>query len=418
MRLLCVSFGIRRHYAHAAPPWERMGSRRLATSLSLRALPFLAAVAGVAAGCRPRTSENRSHEGVPSGLDPVRLTALTDAIQRYPSWNIHSVLVERRGRLVYEEYFRGEDEIWGEARLVRQFGPDSLHDVRSVSKSVISALIGIAVADGAIRSIDDPILDYLPQLADLRTPARNAITIRHALTMTAGLAWNEDLPVTDPNNDEVRMTGATQPIRYVFEHPIVDRPGHTWTYSGGLVQVLAAVLEASTKTPLRAYADEKLFAPLGITHYEWRGDLRGMPAAASGLRLRARDMVKLGSLFLHDGRWNGQQIVPAHWVQRSTAASLLLRGGRSAYGMHGYGFLWWHTCYQTALGTLEAITALGNGQQRIFILPQLDAVVALQAGRYSDGRASGLAERILLEYLLPAFWLEEMATPPGCRDAT
>jgi CubicO group peptidase (beta-lactamase class C family) len=145
-----------------------------------------------------------------------------------------------------------------------------------------------------------------------------------------------------------------------------------------------------------------LFQPLGIEDVDWDGDLKGMPSAASGLRLRARDLAKFGSLYVHDGRWRDHQIVPAGWVDKSTRRHIAVRHPVSAYGSHGYGYQWWHTCYRTGFGTFEASVAAGRGQQRIYVLPTLSMVVTVLAGLYNDPRAEWLPERLLIEHILPA----------------
>jgi CubicO group peptidase (beta-lactamase class C family) len=127
-----------------------------------------------------------------------------------------------------------------------------------------------------------------------------------------------------------------------------------------------------------------------------------LPAAASGLRLRPRDLAKFGSLYLHDGQWNGRQVVPADWVHESTRWQIALATPVSAYGTHGYGYLWWHTSYRTAVGTLEVPLASGNGEQKIFVVPELHIVVTMLAGRYNDPTATGLPSRLLLEQIVPA----------------
>ena len=230
---------------------------------------------------------------------------MTGSIRSHPEHNVHAVLIERDGRLIYEEYFSGKDERRGQPLGVVTFTRDTLHDLRSVTKSVISALVGIANASGAISSLDAPLLNYFPEYSDLQVPERRRITIRHALGMSAGLEWNEDLPYTDPNNDEIVMDRSPDPVRYVLSRPIVAAPGSTWRYSGGTTEVLGAILQRATKQSLTAYARTALFAPLGITKFEWIGS-REVPSAASGLRLRPRDLAKFGSLYLHDGQWNGR----------------------------------------------------------------------------------------------------------------
>jgi len=211
------------------------------------------------------------------------------------------------------------------------------------------------------------------------------------------------------------MTRSSDPARFVLSRRLVTDPGSRWQYNGGLTQLLGALLQRATGRPLRDYARTVLFEPLGIRDFEWLGDLGGVPAAASGLRLRPRDLAKFGSLYLHAGGWRGRQIVPADWVAESSRRQVLLPNPISAYGTHGYSYHWWHNCYQTAWGTIESPTAVGNGQQRIYVIPQLQLVVTILAGRYNDATAGRMTERLLLEHILPAA-LESRLVPPPPHD--
>ena len=169
-------------------------------------------------------------------------------------------------------------------------------------------------------------LDFFPELKDLQVPERRAITIRHALMMASGLRWHEDVPYTDPTNDEIVMTRSADPMGYVLSRPIAAPPGTVWRYNGGTTQVLGTIVQRATKQRLDDYARAVLFSPLGITDVEWLGNLAGVPSAASGLRLRPRDLAKFGSLYLHEGKWNGRQVIPADWVKESTQRRLNLPG--------------------------------------------------------------------------------------------
>jgi CubicO group peptidase (beta-lactamase class C family) len=330
------------------------------------------------------------------GIDRQRLEQMTDAIRSHPEYNVHAVLIEHDGRLVYEEYFSGPDERRGQPLGVVKFTRDTLHDLRSVTKSVVSALVGIAAGSGAIRSLDAPLLDYFPEYKDLHVAERRRITIRHALSMSTGLEWNEDIPYTDPKNDEIVMDRSPDPLRYVLERPIAAAPGTVWNYNGGTTEVLGAILERATKRSLVDYAREMLFSPLGITQFEWIG-ARGRPSPASGLRLRPRDLAKFGSLYLHDGEWNGRRVIPREWVHESTRRQLTFpkRADR------GYAYQWWHSCYTTPSGVIDVPTAVGNGMQRIFLLRAQRTVVTALAGRYNDF-SSNPPERLLLEFIVPA----------------
>jgi CubicO group peptidase (beta-lactamase class C family) len=342
------------------------------------------------------------------GLDQLRIEQITDAIRRNPYWNLHAVLIEREGRLVYEEYFAGEDQRWGTPLGRVVFNRETKHDLRSVTKSVVSALLGIALHSGAIRSLDSPIVEYFPEYKELQTPERVPITIRHALSMTGGLEWNEDLPYTDPRNREIAMTRSEDPIRYVLSQRIVAKPGVEWRYNGGFTQLLAAVIQRTTGTSLKEYAQKMLFDPLGITDVEWVGDLAGLPAAASGLRLRPRDLAKFGSLYLHQGRWSHRQVLPAEWVKESTRRHTTFPNQAS----RGYAYQWWHTCYATPSGLVESKTAVGNGGQRVFVLPELKSVVTVLAGRYNDFSIAPW-EQILTQYIIPSFHAQPTGRCPS-----
>ena len=348
------------------------------------------------------------------GVDPARLAALTRSVRAWPELGVHAILIERSGRLIYEEYFDGFDERWGSPLGRRSMTRDSLHDLRSVTKSVVSALVGVAMRDGAIRSLDQPVIEWFPEYPELNTPERRRITLAHVLGMTSGLDWNEDVPYSDPRNDEIRMTRDPDPLRYALSRPFAANPGAEFRYNGGLTQVMAAVVSRATRTSLRDYGRTKLFEPLGITQFEWLGDLAGMPSAASGLRLRPRDLARFGSLYLHAGRWNAKQILLADWTTESTRRHFRFapRAGPDAGGEFGYAYFWWYNCYPSASGLIEARTAVGNGQQRIFVLPGLDLVVTILAGRYNDFTNAGtLGSRILREHVIPAVTAN---VRPGC----
>lgn len=339
------------------------------------------------------------------GVDSDQLASLTKSIRAWPELGVHAILIERSGGLIYEEYFDGFDEKWGQPLGRVTMTPESKHDLRSVTKSVVSALVGIAHGEGAIKSLDEPVIRWFPEYPELDTPERRRVTLLQVLSMTSGFEWNEEVPYNDPRNDEIRMTRDTQPLRYALSRPFKDNPGSEFNYNGGLTQVLAAVLERATKMSIEDYARTKLFEPLSITDVEWVGDLAGMPAAASGLRLRARDLAKFGSLFLRGGKWNERQVIPASWVELSTRRHFRFRPrtGIDAGGQFGYGYFWWYNCYTSSAGLIESRTAVGNGQQRIFVVPGLDMVVTIFAGRYNDfGTGGTLGSRILREHVIPS----------------
>jgi len=292
--------------------------------------------------------------------------------------NIHSMLVVRNGKLLFERYFRGSDEINSHPVGKVTFDADTLHNVKSVTKSVASLALGIAIDRGLIRSINEPIFSFFPELSDLRTPEKDRIQLVHALTMSMGLAWVEATPATgDDNNDEARMHTAPDPCRYVLGLPVTAPAGQEFFYNTGALTLVSAIIRKATGRPLDEFAGEALFEPLGIANAEWIR-VKGDSDAGGGLRLRPRDMAKIGRLVLTGGRWNDRQIVPKAWIETSTAPKLEATGGRF------YGYLWWLGRSLLNGREIHWTGALGRGGQSIRIVPELDLVVVVTAGHYQD----------------------------------
>jgi len=291
--------------------------------------------------------------------------------------NVHAVLVARGGKLLFERYFSGSDEVNNLRVGNVDFGVDTLHNMKSVSKSVASLAIGIAIDRGLIRGIDEPIFSFFPELSDLRTPEKDGLRLVHALTMSMGLKWVEANPDRNYDNDEVRMQLARDPCRYVLGLPMTAPAGQEFFYNTGVLQLLSAIVRKTTGRALDDFARETLFGPLGITSFEWRR-VRDDSDAGGGLRLRPRDMAKIGQLVLAGGRWNDRQIVSKTWIDASTTPRL------AATDDYSYGYLWWLRRSPLDGREICRIAALGRGGQSIRIVPELDLVVVVTAGYYQD----------------------------------
>jgi CubicO group peptidase (beta-lactamase class C family) len=283
------------------------------------------------------------------------------------SANVHSVLVARGGKLVFERYFKGSDEING--RRVESVAFDT--------KSVASLALGIAIDRGLIRSVNEPIFSFFPELSDLRSPEKDRIQLVHALTMTMGLKWVEAIPSNEDDNDEVRMHMASDPCRYVLGLPSTAPAGQEYFYNTGALTLVSAIVRKATGRPLDEFARETLFQPLGITSVEWVR-VKGDSDAGGGLRLRPRDMAKIGQLVLASGRWNDNQIVSKAWIETSTAPKIEATGGQF------YGYLWFLGRSLPNGHEVHWVGALGRGGQSIRIVPELDLVVVVTAGYYQD----------------------------------
>ena len=233
-----------------------------------------------------------------AGIDSVLINKIDTAIRNGTYPNIHSLHIVRNNKLVYENYWPGKDESWGDDLGIRIHGQDSLHDIRSISKSVVSACVGIAIQQGKIKSIDQEVFDFFPEYKKLDTGLISSLTIKHLLTMSSGLVWNEEVPYDNPQNSEIRMIRSSNPVEYVLSQPLEFQPGVSWKYNGGTTQLLAAIIEKATGKKVDQFAKEYLFQPLDIKQFEWaKYPDTDQPAAASGLRLRPRDLVKFGLLY-------------------------------------------------------------------------------------------------------------------------
>ena len=218
--------------------------------------------------------------------------------------DLHSVLVVRDQRLVLERYYEGADESWGRSLGHVAFDKNTLHDLRSVTKSVVGLLYGIALERGLVPPLDAPLMRQFPEYSDLAAdPQRAALTVEHVLTMTLGTEWNERLPYSDPANSEIMMERAEDRYRFILDRPIVAPPGSVWTYNGGCAALLGRLIARGSGQTLADFAGTALFAPLGISTFEWIQGRDGVHFAASGLRLRPRDLARVGEMVLARGRW-------------------------------------------------------------------------------------------------------------------
>jgi CubicO group peptidase (beta-lactamase class C family) len=324
--------------------------------------------------------------GALQAADAPSLLQLKARIDSAELPGIHSVLVIVGGKTVAEWYFDGADETIGPMGAVPlgrvAFAPETLHDIRSVTKSIVSILFGIAYSSGVVESLDAPVLDYFPEYADLHTPERMKVRVRDVLTMTSGLHWDErTYPYSDARNSEIAMDIADDPYRYVLAGSIDAPPGARFNYSGGDAAIAAAIVTRATKIPIETYARQKLFTPLGIARFEWSKN-NGIPRAASGLRLTTIDMAKIGTLMLNGGRWEGRQVVPESWVKAATSPHIDVEPDPKC-GLK-YGYLWWIGAGCAVTPPVPWFAAFGNGGQRIWVVPSRKLVIASTGGLYND----------------------------------
>jgi CubicO group peptidase (beta-lactamase class C family) len=272
-----------------------------------------------------------------------------------------SLLVTRHGKIVTEAYYA-------------PFAPRQRHRINSATKAVIGSLVGIALKDGLIKSLDQPVLDFLQGHESAKPDERRkAITLRHLLDMTSGIDWNEPLSNAPPWS-MLEMERSPDWVQYVLDHGMARDPGAAFDYNSGGPHLLSAVLSKVTGQSAEDYAREKLFGPLGITDFLWRRDPQGVSIGGYGLYLLPRDMATLGLFWQHDGVWQGKRLLPAGWIDAA-------RRGQVDMPFPGlrYGNLFW------SIPGKEAFMAVGFDRQLIVVLPKLDVVAAFTgAKRYSN----------------------------------
>lgn len=314
------------------------------------------------------------------GFDNSALCSLLQAVTAAPN-NLHSLLVLRHGKLVAELYKPGVDRtlygLWGTRRA---FNTETLHDMRSTSKSIVGLLYGILLARGEVPPLETPVASLYQDEQIPDADQKRAIRICDLLTMSSGLAWEEASPVhrLSGMSDELGLLWRKEPFSYVFSFPITAKPGTVFTYSGGATALLANIMTRQTGKDLRALAGDLLFHPLGITDWQWLSTLRGEPFAAAGLRLTPRDLMKIGVLLSDHGRWQGRQIVPADWIADATLTHM------SAGPRDGYGYQFWTRSVSWHGKQLKAAATVGNGGQSMVMIPGLELVIVTTAGNYGE----------------------------------
>jgi CubicO group peptidase (beta-lactamase class C family) len=320
-----------------------------------------------------------------AGFDTVSLANVVRNIANRTYPDVHGILVYRTGKLVFEEYFYG-------------YNRDRPHQMRSATKSVVSTLVGIAVDRGALTGEGERVMNRLPYANFANPdPRKDALTLRDLLTMQSGLAcddWNEASP-----GNESRVYQSADWVKFVLDLPMTTQPGTHGSYCSGNVAVAGRIVERATGQSLPAFAQENLFAPLGIraSDVRWNYTLSSSNASTfAQLYLRPRDMLKLGILVLQQGSWKGRQVISREWVARST-------GLWSTVGDQKYGYFWWHQWVTAASPSgprrVDMIVATGNGGQKIYIVPSVDLIVVLTGGNYNT---QSPAMTIMSNDLLPA----------------
>ena len=352
---------------------------------------------------RPEETDDGWQTASPAdvGMDPEKIRELLLTIRSENFSKVDTVLLVKDGYLIVEEYANGYDR-------------DRTHYVASVTKSITSIVLGIAMDQGLIDGIgegglDKTVLELFPGYEELiqADPRKEELQLRHILSMSAGLAWDEQtFPYGNPRNDCEQTEMSHDVVGFVLEKPVVVDPGSEFLYSCGLSNLLSALIQDSTGRSAGEFADETLFGPLGIEAYRWERLPSGLSDAGGGLHMRPRDMAKIGQLFLNGGEWDEQQIVSQEWVEASIELDMVTGVGPE------YGFQWWGGSKVVRGQAVETFFASGFGGQLIFVFPDLDLVVVITQEVSDDPAAVPRSNAMLIRHILPSVLPAAVAVEP------
>jgi len=306
------------------------------------------------------------------GIDEKPIVALVESVLREEHGRPEAILIARNGKLVLEEYFYG-------------FRRDRLHPIQSVTKNVVPLLFGIAKDRGLVSDLEQPVYSFFPdykgkQWIDQEYP----ITLFHLLTMSAAVEWSDE-----GHESTNAMYRSGDWISYVLDLDRIGQPGETASYASGLSILLGDIVRRATGKSVSEFAEETLFAGLGVSRYRWRAALDGTQHTGGGLVLTAYDLAKIGQLVLDKGMWNGKRVISESWIEAVARKHLpvgeesVRASGGSRYST-GYGFHWWVQSYEVDGRSVDAMAGKGYGGQYLGVLPTLDTVIVLFNGEWGD----------------------------------
>lgn len=298
---------------------------------------------------------------------------------------VNSIVVLKKGEVLIEEYFNGASAT-------------KTHDVRSVGKTFASTVLGIALEEGHLKSVDQKLGAFydLKQFKNY-SPKKEQVTLKHFLTMTSGFDGFDFVPESIGN--EENMYPQPNWVHWTLDLPMAtDRnPGDQWFYFTAGVVVLGDIIHKHVPGGLENYAHEKLFEPLGIQNYRWQHTPQGVANTAGGIQLTPLGFAKFGQLYKNEGLWNGQQIIPKSWVQES-----FQQHAQTVEERLKYGYLWWYITYENQGKKYPAYACSGNGGNKIYVFEEVDLVVVITASAYGRPYMHRQADEMMEEFILPA----------------
>lgn len=306
-------------------------------------------------------------------MNPETFAQLHEALS---SSTVYAMLTAKDGVIIDEYYQDGYDET-------------STFALHSCSKSFTSALVGIALEQELIDSVDDPLSKYLPQVLELEDTDKQKITLRHLLTHTTGLEWYE-WGGGRSNWEEFRS--APNWVDYILGQKLVAQPGEWFNYGTGGTHLMTAALERAVGMNALEFGKANLFEPLGMDSVDWGTDPQGIIDGGNGITMTARDAARFGQLYLDGGVWNGEQLISKEWLEQSTSVQNAGPGGSTGE----YGLSWWVRSF----GGYDTYYAFGAWGQYIFVVPELDLVTVIASAGPQD---SYLPRSYFTDYVLAAY---------------
>lgn len=319
------------------------------------------------------------------GLDAAQLTEMVSYLASRYVHNIHSIVIVKNDKLVFEKYFEGylySNNPPGSNGEFIQYDRETDHFLASVSKSVTSVIFGAALRAGFIENVDALLVDVLPEYEQVLIGEKADITLKHLLCMSSGLHWDEwSIPYDDPANDVAALFNEDDPIEYILSKQMTNSPGDEFHYNSGGTNVLGAVIEKETGMSLLNFGNEYLFDPLNMQGGLWELMAGGYYFASGGIYLRPRELTKIGYLFLNEGSWDNTQIITEEWISESTSAHI--QTDDLIPQSDSYGYQWWIMDFFANNQTYECFFAAGWGDQYMFIFPDQEMIITINSGNYT-----------------------------------
>lgn len=317
----------------------------------------------------------------------LQIPALEQLISKDSLPNTHSVLISRNGKMIYENYFDG-------------YNANTPHDMRSASKSISSAIVGLAKDKALFKNVNQSIFEFLPaKYQVLKDSLKAKISIQSLLTMSSGIdaidygiGANPKSPATEDNYQRSKDW-----IETILKSPMINTPNTQANYGSANPFLLGIAMDSVVTEPLEIFMDKNLFQKLDISNYVMFTDFNGNPYFGGGMYLTSKDMLKFGELYLNDGKWKGNRVLSKEWVKESFENYRALKNTKDK---NGYGYLWWHNTYKANGKSVKSIEARGAGGQYIFVVPSLKTVVVVTSGNFKNGKTQQ-PELIFEKYILP-----------------